>query len=424
MNRPLNAIEFEFWLLNRLAAQNFSYCVHLSGPVTESILRDALDLAQKRHPSLGWRIQQGGMPEFSSQEVPQIPLKCVERSHKKQWLEEALKGVHRNFSAEGPLLRTVLLPSEGRSELIMEFSHVFVDGLSGLTVLKDVLDMAGKLSRGEKPGIEHCHRVPPSMFDLLENKKCDGETPSESETYSIKSQSAYQIMPDIDASVEDMTTQAIVKEFSAAEMHRLVGKCKEHAVSVNDAISAAVLQSLQVLRGIEDIEIGCLTAVNMRPFLNKALDEDVGFYSSGINHKQPIDPSVSLWEAAYHFKQSVENEMSRGSHYQVLHEADALLRMYKAGKVTEEDLLELSISMMPDISLSNLGRIPLPRRYEEITLEAIYPIGTAHSDVRIEVVSCTLDVLHISFLYAFPFISEERASRIAEDTRRRLTNDN
>src|SRR5262249_13658863 len=104
------------------------HTARISGPLSETLVRQALDAVQRRHPLLRVHVARGG-GDFISDGATPIPLRVVTRDAEARWqrvFEDELNapipyGAH-------PLIRVVLL-TDGSSqdhELVLISSHAII----------------------------------------------------------------------------------------------------------------------------------------------------------------------------------------------------------------------------------------------------------------------------------------------------------
>ncbi|NEO03758.1 MAG: alcohol acetyltransferase, partial [Moorea sp. SIO3I7] len=135
LDRKLVPVEQGMEILNRLAKS--SYVVTMSrvkGPLSEEILRQALDLIQYRYPCLNSRIV-GSLDNlcFETEGVSKIPLRVVDNLYNEHWQEVVLEELNQEIESDKGLMRAVLVRAESENSanyLITSIHHAISDGLS------------------------------------------------------------------------------------------------------------------------------------------------------------------------------------------------------------------------------------------------------------------------------------------------------
>ncbi|MBD1865741.1 hypothetical protein H6F95_00190 [Cyanobacteria bacterium FACHB-471] len=154
MERYLGAFEHSFWLYNQFCPMDFATVARLQGQFSVDRLSTVLRQVQQRHPLLRVRIatdtisaernfEGTGQPKFVETD-DEIPLRLVARTDERQWQTELEVELARSLDWQvAPLLRVVLLQSGAESELMIICHHAIADGLSGIHLMRDILQGLG-----------------------------------------------------------------------------------------------------------------------------------------------------------------------------------------------------------------------------------------------------------------------------------------
>jgi hypothetical protein len=150
MRRKLSTIE-------HLIDGNITYVVGLEGHLTPERLRSALTRVQRKHPALRMLISEiDGKLYYEMDAAKDIPLRVVECGPDEHAVEEhaieehagdedtidreALAEVTTAFAHDQPQLRVVWLRrAVGQSELLITAQHRICDGMSMLTIVRELL---------------------------------------------------------------------------------------------------------------------------------------------------------------------------------------------------------------------------------------------------------------------------------------------
>lgn len=133
MRRKLSALE-------HMIDGNICYCVRLQGDVAPERLRTALARVQRKHPALRALIREE--PDglyYEEDSAPKIPLRIVPRESDEDVRRACAAELAAAFPHDQPQLRAVWLPSGPESDLLLTTSHRICDGMSLLTLLREVL---------------------------------------------------------------------------------------------------------------------------------------------------------------------------------------------------------------------------------------------------------------------------------------------
>jgi hypothetical protein len=133
MKRKLSAIEC-------MIDGNIVYMVRLEGSFRVDRLREALARVQRKHPALRMvlRKQTDGL-YYEENCAPDVPLRIVPRTSEDDYKRESLTELETAFVEDRSLLRAVWLPAETESDLLLVTSHRICDGMSMLTIVREVL---------------------------------------------------------------------------------------------------------------------------------------------------------------------------------------------------------------------------------------------------------------------------------------------
>jgi len=428
MNRPLSALEHAALLLDQGIPQNFVMVARVGGKLTETILRKSLDVVQKRHPPLQCKIVEGSKPKFSSEDVPKIPIRIIERKSEKHWIEEIEKEMVEPFPfTKGPFVRVIQLTSRDQCDLIFTFCHIIADGTSGINLVRNVLRIAGKLSLGEQPEEESPLPQLPSSLELLrEDLKFKPEFLDIAGRIMHLFHKPVELKGDREVPMEKRITRVISSTLSPEETNKLATKCKEVGTSVHSIITGAFLQAIvEQIRSQKDVSqkgplmIGCTTPVNMRNLFSVSIDEEIGDYISHALHFQLIDENVSVWQAAKKVKKSLDREFKFRRDVKATSGIGELLGLF----TSPMEIVKALENEFPPVAVTNMGRLNVSEQYGDLKLLELHcavSINPACKSGFAIAVTTHRKKMTLNFLYAEPYISSERAKVIVENTIDRL----
>jgi hypothetical protein len=119
---------------------NIVCLVRLEGSFRLDRLRSALSRIQRKHPALRALIRE--KPDglyYEGDCAPEIPLRIVPRVAEDDCRRECQTELTTYFAYDQPQLRAVWLESERVSDLLLTTSHRICDGMSMLTIVREVL---------------------------------------------------------------------------------------------------------------------------------------------------------------------------------------------------------------------------------------------------------------------------------------------
>jgi hypothetical protein len=133
MRRKLSAIE-------HMIDGNIVYFVRLEGTFDPERLRQALGRVQRKHPALRTLIREERDGLYYEEDyAPEVPLRVLRRVDEDDFRRESRLELTTVFPYDQPQLRAVLLQSERESDLLLVTSHRICDGMSMLTIVREVL---------------------------------------------------------------------------------------------------------------------------------------------------------------------------------------------------------------------------------------------------------------------------------------------
>ena len=133
MRRKLSAIE-------HMIDGNIVYFVRLEGSFDPERLRLALGRVQRKHPALRALISKEHDGLYYEEDcAPEVPLRVLRRMEEDDFRRESQFELTTVFPYDQPQLRAILLQSERESDLLLVTSHRICDGMSMLTIVREVL---------------------------------------------------------------------------------------------------------------------------------------------------------------------------------------------------------------------------------------------------------------------------------------------
>jgi hypothetical protein len=133
MKRKLSAIE-------HLIDGNIVYFVRLEAAVDVTRLKHALSCVQLKHPALRTLIRaERGRLYYEEDCAGPVPLRVALRLEDNQYRSECQQELTTLFPYDQPQLRAVCLQAAEETDLLLTTSHRICDGMSMLTVVREVL---------------------------------------------------------------------------------------------------------------------------------------------------------------------------------------------------------------------------------------------------------------------------------------------
>ncbi|TWT94454.1 condensation domain-containing protein [Stieleria varia] len=428
--RPLSPFENVFWRLTSYAQICVSAIAHVQGTISETLLRNALDLVRDRHPLLRVRIETtNDGPAFRTDNVPEIPLRVVQ-CDSEQWTAVVEEEINTPFPLDiGPLFRCVLADhGNDESHLLITFDHVVGDGMSGMYLLRDLLqhiqtpqsDGFGPVKQRLADTTAMDERLPAAVLGgagSLRRAKLVAGVVFENLRYGAVS----PIPMDQQAALNQRHTKVISQEFDESFVASLAKRSRQEQTTVHGALSAAIVLGVVHDAG-KSLSIKHRCPVNVRDSLVPAVGEDVGMFASMVLFRGRVDPGEPFWDLARRIRGQLKSSIDRG---QPAVMASMLPRLYQTiggDKLPLETLAERWQRHTRSTSgLTNVGRLDLSIGDGPLQLRAL---TFAVSPGAIGDFACTAatyaDRMLLNFMCPEPTINEFRGVRLADDIAGRL----
>lgn len=346
MKRKLSSIE-------HMIDGNIVYFVRLSGSLDSQQLRTAIKRLQSKHPALRMLIREepdGLYYEFDS--APPIPLRILPRLDEDDYRSETDVELRTRFSHDRPQLRVVWLRSEKEQDLLFIASHRICDGMSMLTVVRDVLRFA---HHDEAPA----PYAPISPDDIVGDYRA--KHPRSRRMLAHVSNAILTLIP---ASKKAPVNHEICLEWSAdREMSEgMRQRCRLEGASVHAALMVAFSRALLSVLGGRKIPAWIESPMDARRGRLSILRSDMLFFGGGsLNLRSSRNTKRDFWEDARavhrELRELIEQELIKiPGRYQFF----GMLRPLSEAKI--HTLVRIADAMKINgswnrIALSNLGEV-------------------------------------------------------------------
>ncbi len=398
-----------------MLSTNFAMMVRVQGKVSVEQVMTALSRVRVRHPALVPAAGGAGSEAF-------FPLNVRADCGDCDWIEVAQAELGASFPGHpGPFARFTLLrrpsPPGGAEgfDLVAAFHHGICDGMSGMFVLRDVLQALGdpQLELAPLPAPPPTVTLIPAsalsnpelqrkiwltvavlrgqvLFEKVRRRLSPGKrtkTPAAQETPAENplAERQFVILPE---------------QLSAAQTTALLARCKKEQVSVHAAVCVAWLRAFT--GGATSSHIGTVSSpVNLRERLSPPVGDTSGLFLATVETSVDCGPERDFWDAAREFKQKLEQD----SRNETLFFNPLLFSKIFTPQIAPADigiLVEMLFSrpVKYDFSITNLGRIPIAERSGALQVEAFYgPLVNASPYERTVGVSTVAGQMSLAFIF-------------------------
>lgn len=438
-DRLLSPFEVVFWRLAQSASLNVTTIAAVHGPLSESALVAGLQALRERHPLLQVAISDDdGTPKYRSKNVPEIPLEIVDRGELDcvPVVEHELN--HPIDPERGPLARCTWIRHDASSHhLLVTFHHAIGDGMSGVFLMRDLVQAAAMQLRGLESETEGGGR--PILPPLHDSQPMDLRLPSHAQglravwnqarfvarvaTDNLRFRPPDRPRPGQPCPLVSRTTQLICRTLEASTVDQIVHTARHHATTVHGALSAAIcLATVDDNSSTAPMSVKHRSPVNMRELLAPQAGEDVGMFASMAFYRGRVTAEDDFWILARSIRTSLKAQIDNGVPSVLIGMLPRLYRMIRGDRLTVDEFGSRWQQHTPSTTgLTNLGRIEIADDFGPLDLRTMY---FAVSPGGLGDCACTATTyrgkLHWNFLFAAPYFSKQRAERITDDAVERL----
>jgi hypothetical protein len=265
MRRKLSALE-------HVIDGNIVYFVRLEGSIDPDRLRLALGRVQRKHPALRVLIREQWDGLYYEEDcAPEVPQRVLRRMEEEDFRRESRRELTTVFPYDQPQLRAVLLQAEQESDLLLVTSHRICDGMSMLTIVREVL-------RGLHKDEDLIPYAPITTRDMIGDYQ-----PSQPWKTRLKAKLLNGCMRLIPPSRRAPENQEHCLEWAAnhAFADTLKQRCKSEGVSIHAALVVALDRALFTALGKEKVPALIESPMDARRGRLSSLKSDMVFFSGG-----------------------------------------------------------------------------------------------------------------------------------------------
>jgi hypothetical protein len=298
-------------LFTRSPCSIVTVVARIHGDVSERMFRDAVSKVRRRHRNLRVRITEdaNGDPWFTSEGAKEIQVEIVPRESDTHWVRLVQESCRIPFEFEArPAMRFILVQSPVTSDLIILSHHIICDGLSLAYLARDLLAHLGDPARAVEvlpdPVPFDRDNIPEDVslnavvrfFINRTNKKWESEK-------ILFDQEDYRNLSE--AYWTHYQHQVLSVELSEAQTTALVDRCRNEALTVNSALSAAFVGAQTMIQGDKPYHSSVAVAGSLRDRLRRPVGEVMGFYAGLVTLEYKYSSDSGFWENARRFQQRV-----------------------------------------------------------------------------------------------------------------------
>ncbi|WP_445635278.1 Phthiocerol/phthiodiolone dimycocerosyl transferase [Nostoc sp. DSM 114161] len=421
-NRKLGRLEQAMEILNsRAKTWNIVTISRINGYIDEETMIQALEIIQCRHPRLNSRIVRSrNSLSFQTQETVKIPLRLVKALDNYQWQEVVCQEMNEVIDSSKSLLRVVIvyvLGDEPINYLITTVHHAIADGLSCIRLHSEILTFCQKIVSGEPINSVTSLTPLPPIEELMPQwaKGFRGRINSAIFLLQVGLQEIWNRPKTLGfekyVPIAKRSCNIIHRKLDQELTQKFVSCCRQENTTVHNALCAAMM--LTVARTItkgrrKDIRVNCLSYLDLRRHLEPAIsDEHLAILASSLMQFHVIKPNSSFWELAREVQYKLEVSRKHGE----------LFRMVLIAKNLINFCCISPKKIAATVSVSNVGKINIPRNYGNFELEEISFISSNSLFAGIFAihVSTFQGKMLLNFAFSQPSISKNTMEHLVDD---------
>jgi NRPS condensation-like uncharacterized protein len=397
---------------------NVAVVGRVRGDLPQEALRGALRRIPEKHPLLASRVRQDeerGLWFVHDPEI-EIPLRVVERASDEQWMGEVGREIRTPWDQfRGPLIRFVLVYSPAVSEVIAFSQHAICDGTALAFLIRDVLSLVADPEERLEPLVPDL-----TLTQVLGDEALGGGIGNRIKNLVVNRYNKQWRKNPVYVDHEDYLAihrayadkfeyGCVLLELDESQTRALTEACREHGVTVNTALTAALAAAFQEFHGggrEEARRIALPFDLRRRtsPPLGDVFCLMVGSIEVAFRYRQ----ARPFWANAKELHRSIVDKIES----RAVFEAAVMMELLDptlvdvmvsfsllAGEVPEgspryekmsrfagdrrnvaNGMADRFLKSLPSIVNTNLGRLEFPERYGPLELETIYfaPAGSTH----------------------------------------------
>jgi len=288
----------------------------VKGQITSPQLQQAVSSVQMKHPLLQTIISIDDNNEkiFTSENSGSIQLETILRESEEHWMDVYHKHCAIPFEFDtNPCIRFILLQSENDCDLIIFAHHIICDGLSLAYLGRDVLDLIGNhsdsaheildtvpVNKDNIPGELKQNRLINNIMTKMNDKFRKDRIFFDFADYKELHEAYW----------DKFTHRMFPLELSKEQTALVIKSCKTHNVSVNSAVTTAVIGARQIV--LKDMKLNSKNsiAVSIRDKILENPGQGMGFYAGAIENNFIYNTNRDFWANALKFHKKVKSGFS------------------------------------------------------------------------------------------------------------------
>jgi NRPS condensation-like uncharacterized protein len=386
---------------------NCVFTAKINGVLQEEDFKIALEKIQRKHSLLRSRIDidTEQYPFFiEEEEISAIPLRIVQRQTDEDWLLESEKEWFRLFEdPKKPLAHLVWVKGEEVSEILWVLPHCICDGTSLVTLMRELLCLL------DNPSMKlDAYQAFSSVNDFLPSGFNTKKKERKARFYLLMAR-LFFLMQRKSKKRNLGKNYVIHWKLNPEITAQIINQCKVHGVSVHSLLCASFMQAFQVIQGSQ-AKRKVISPVDVRHFIPEIKQDQVFAFAPTVELSLKKG-NHGLFDHAGQIKKDLLEKIQKM-------EARELLWMGEQMHPIVERMIKMlkSSSGGHDITLSNMGKIDIPDKYERFKLETIISPTVAFPWLNSNTLVTTTYNQHMDFTMMSneDFLSRQKATEIKD----------
>lgn len=342
---------------------NCVFAAKIKGEIPEQNFKTALEKIQQKHPMLRVVVDSKSekYPFFKEKkDIAPIPLRIVERKTDEDWLTESQKEWKILFEEENtPLARLVWVRGQNVSEVFWVMPHCISDGTTGVTLMKEILQLLDDPSLELEPyeAFQSVDEFLPSNFNVKSKK-------FKAKLYLTFARFFFMLQQK--SKKRNLGKDYVLhQKLDPATTTQITERCKANGISVHALLCSAFMQAFQEVKG-KEAKGKVISPVDVRHFIPEIKEDHLFAFAPTVDLAIKKGSS-DLLNNAKQIKEDLTQKIGKM-------EARELLWMGEQ----MHPIVDRMISMLKssngghDVTLSNMGRINIPNEYKNFSIETIF----------------------------------------------------
>ncbi len=421
-NRKLGRLEQAMEILNsRAKTWNIVTISRIKGYICEETLTQALDVIQCHHPRLNSQIiPSKNSLSFQNQGTAKIALRVVRQSNNEQWQEVVYDEMNKEIDSSKGLLRVVLVHLVGDEHityLITTIHHAIADGLSSIQLHSEILTCCQKILSGEPINLVNSLTPLPPIEELMPEwtKGFRGKINSTIFLLQVALRHIWNRPKTLGfekyVSIAKRRCNIIHRQLDQDLTQKFVNHCRQQNTTVHSALCAVLMFTIgrKIIKGNrKNIRVNCLSYFDLRRHLEPEIkDDQMAVLASSIMGFHTIEKNTSLWELAREVKQKLEISKKSGD----------LFKMILIARHLIDFCFIYPRQVAATVSVSNVGKVNIPKHYGEFELEEISFLGShaLYAGVFVIHASTFQGKMLLNFVFSQPSISQNTMENLVNN---------